>query len=67
MPRPPCPSPRERTNSEYIDENFKPYCDQWAFLSTIQKISVNRIDYLISELCNGYELGLLKIDEEEEK
>jgi superfamily II DNA or RNA helicase len=58
---------RENTNSEFIDENFKSYCDQWAFLSTIQKISLSRLEDLISELCPGHELGLLKIDEEEEK
>jgi len=58
---------REKTNSEFIDENFQSYCDQWAFLSTIQKISANHLDYLISELCSGHELGILKIDEEEEK
>ncbi len=58
---------RETTDSEFIDENFKSYGDQWAFLSTIQKISADRIDHLISELCFGDELGVLKIDEEEEK
>ncbi|MGA9176297.1 MAG: DEAD/DEAH box helicase family protein [Desulfobacterales bacterium] len=58
---------RENTNSEFIDENFKSYCDQWAFLSTIQKISLSRLEDLISELCPGHELGILKIDEEEEK
>ena len=58
---------RETTDSEFIDENFKSHSDQWAFLSTIQKISVDRIDHLISELCPGDELGVLKIDEEEEK
>jgi len=58
---------REKTNSEFIDKNFQSYGDQWAFLSTIQKIPVNRLDYLISELCYGHELGILKIDEEEEK
>jgi hypothetical protein len=58
---------RENENSEFIDENFQSYRDQWAFLSTIQKIPVDRLDDLISELCPGYELGTLKIDEEEER
>jgi hypothetical protein len=59
-------SARENGNSEFVDENFQPYDDQWAFLSTIQKISENRIDKLIPDLCPGHELGELKIDEEEE-
>ncbi len=57
---------RENTNSEFVDENFESYRDQWVFLSTIQKISKDRLDYLISKLCSGHELGALKIDEEVE-
>ncbi len=58
---------RENTNSEFVDENFASYSDQWAFLSTVEKISANRLEQLISELCQGHELGVLKIDEEEEE
>jgi len=57
---------RKNENSEFIDEHFKPYRDQWAFLSTIQKIPENRLEELISELCPGHELGTLKADTEEE-
>lgn len=57
---------RENKNSEFIDEYFQSYSDQWAFLSAIQKISEDRLDDLISELSPGHELGALKIDEEEE-
>ncbi|MFC1494568.1 DEAD/DEAH box helicase family protein [Thermodesulfobacteriota bacterium] len=57
---------RENKNSEFIDENFQSYSDQWAFLSTIQKITEDCIVDLISELSPGHELGLLKIDEEGE-
>ncbi|HPQ29988.1 MAG TPA: DEAD/DEAH box helicase family protein, partial [Desulfobacteraceae bacterium] len=57
---------REKGNSEFIDENFQSYCDQWAFLSTIKKISEDRLDDLISKLSPGHELGSLIIDEEEE-
>jgi len=58
---------RENKNSEFIDKNFQPYGDQWAFLSTIKRISATHLDHLISELCPGHELGTLKIDEEEER
>ncbi|MFZ2633947.1 MAG: hypothetical protein WA081_12760 [Desulfosalsimonadaceae bacterium] len=57
---------RETGNSEFVDENFNSYEDQWAFLSSIQKISENQVASLISELCPGHELGILKIDEETE-
>jgi len=33
---------RENKNSEFVDENFQSYGDQWAFLSTIQKITEGR-------------------------
>jgi hypothetical protein len=56
---------RKNMNSEFIDNNFHSFSDQWAFLSTIQKISENRIEDFISALCPGHELGVLKIDTEE--
>ena len=56
---------REKSNSEFIDENFRSYEDQWAFLSTIQRIPQNRLEEVISEIGNGHELGVLKQDEEE--
>jgi superfamily II DNA or RNA helicase len=58
-------SARDCNNSEFINDNFEAYRDQWAFLSSIQKISEDRIENLIQELCHGHELGVLKIDEEE--
>ena len=58
---------REKSNSEFIDDKFQSYSDQWEFLSSIQRISENRLEDLISVLSHGNELGNLKIDEEEEK
>ncbi len=57
---------RRNKNSEFIDENFEPYFDQWAFLFTLQKISEGHLTHLISKLSPGHELGSLKIDEEDE-
>ena len=57
---------RNNNNTEFVDDNFESYDDQWAFLSTIRKIPEDRLDDLISELCPGHELGTLKIDIEEE-
>jgi superfamily II DNA or RNA helicase len=58
-------SARKNNNSEFVNESFESYGDQWAFLSSVRKISKDRIETLISELCHGHELGVLKIDEEE--
>ncbi len=60
-------SVRSKHNSEFIDELFNPYSDQWAFLSTVKKISGEQIGHFTSGLCQGHELGRLKVDEEEEK
>ena len=58
-------SARKKNNSEFINERFESYDDQWAFLSSIQKISEDRMVNVIQELCHGHELGVLKIDEED--
>lgn len=58
---------REKSNSEFIDDNFRSYSDQWRFISSIQRISENRLEDLVSVLSQGNELGNLKTDEEEEK
>jgi superfamily II DNA or RNA helicase len=56
---------RENSNSVFIDNDFQPYRDQWAFMSSIQKLAENNIETLISKLCKGNELGILKEDAEE--
>lgn len=56
---------RKERNSEFVDENFQSYDDQWAFLSGIERLSQARVENLISKLCQGDELGVLKADEEE--
>ncbi len=56
---------RKAKNSEFIDWNFEPYPDQWAFLSTIRTLSEDDLIKLTLKLGQGNELGVLKIDEEE--
>jgi hypothetical protein len=58
-------SARKDNHSEFVSESFESYGDQWAFLSSIQRISQDRMKTLISKLCHGHELGILKIDEED--
>jgi len=57
---------RINNNSVFIDANFEPFKDQWGFMSTLQKLSEDDIIRLISKLCNGNELGILKTDDQEE-
>lgn len=56
---------RKDNNSEFIDEYFHSYHDQWEFLGTIDKLSEDDVEIITSKLCPGNELGVLKIDEEE--
>jgi hypothetical protein len=60
---------RKNGNSEFIDENFQSYSDQWAFLASIKKISSEEINEWFSELCtdgNGLgELGNTEIEDED--
>ncbi len=58
---------RQHANSEFIDDDFQSYQDQWTFLSGIRKISERQIEHLISTISPGNELGDLKADEEDEK
>lgn len=37
-------APREKGNSMFVDETLTPYLDQWAFLSSIQRLSRDRIE-----------------------
>jgi len=48
--------PRREGNSVFIDENLQPYNDQWAFLSSLRKISAEAIQTIIKELTKGTSL-----------
>jgi len=59
--------PREQGNSVFVDDNFVPYPDQWAYLSTIRRIAPTELNHLIekAEQQNRI-LGVkLPIDEED--
>jgi superfamily II DNA or RNA helicase len=50
---------RKNGNSEFVDENFQSYPDQWVYLSSICKMKSVEIDRLLGELCVGNGLGEL--------
>ncbi|NDV65297.1 TOTE conflict system archaeo-eukaryotic primase domain-containing protein [Bacteroides sp. 224] len=50
---------RENGNSEFIDENFKSYSDQWSYLASVKKMNLTEIEVLLPLLCEGSSLGEL--------
>ncbi len=53
-------------NTLFVDEEFVPYKDQWAFLSTLHRITQEELEGHLAQLCGGGELGTL-LEPEEQK
>ena len=58
---------RKTGNSVFVDENFCPFSDQWAFLSSVKKLEKEKAESLAAELSKSGELGILITDNEETK
>jgi len=56
---------RKSGNSEFIDENFLSYADQWQYLSQIQKLDEAIVDEIIFKWSFKGELGELFSENEE--
>lgn len=56
-----------RGNSVFVDESYKPYPDQWAYLSCVRKLSEEDVTCLINDLCKKSDLGELYSEEITEK
>ena len=41
--------PRARQNSVFLDECFQPHADQWAFLSSVQRIPKSQVEGIVRE------------------
>ncbi len=41
--------PRENGNSVFVDDKFRPYEDQWAYLSTIRRLSRGELMSIVAE------------------
>ena len=61
--------PRENGNSVFLNESFKPYPDQWQYLSKIIKIGRDQVETLFENACGkGRIIGLrMPITEEDDK
>lgn len=53
-------------NSLFVDEQFTPYQDQWAFLSSLPKITPEQLQGYLQKLCCNGELGELADTEEKQ-
>lgn len=52
-------------NTLFIDSQYSPYPDQWAFLSTLPKISPEQLAACLSGLCENSDVGqLIEVSEE---
>ena len=46
-------------NTLFVDGGFEPYPDQWAFLSSLPKLSAGELEQILSELKDGSDVGPL--------
>lgn len=59
---------RKEGNSEFVNEHFESYSDQWAYLSSVKRLTSSEVQNLLDILCVGNglgELGNAAVDEEE--
>lgn len=62
--------PRAQGNSQFLDDNYSPYTDQWAFLASVRRMSVAEIDDLAREADKHGELWGVRLpvtDEADDK
>nr|WP_325204237.1 DEAD/DEAH box helicase family protein [uncultured Oscillibacter sp.] len=46
-------------NTLFVDEQFVPYTDQWAFLSTLHKITPEELTKYLTQLCADGDMGVM--------
>ncbi len=51
-------------NSLFLDDSFEPYDDQWAYLSTVDRILPAQVEEIVARLGGGNELGVLASTED---
>ena len=61
--------PREDGNSVFLDDSFEPHADQWAFLSSMRRLSLAEATAIVDEAGRqGRVVGLrLPLDEEDDE
>ena len=57
--------PREKGFSVFVNSDFQPYEDQWAFLASIKPIAINELESIVSAtIGNNHPLDVTFIEEE---
>jgi len=61
--------PREKSNSLFLDERFEPYPDQWAYLSSVRRMSFEEVDAIATEAAmRGRVLGVrMPLEEDDDQ
>ena len=44
---------REQRGSVFVDENFQPYSDQWSYLASIHKMTLESVNKVVSRFAQG--------------
>lgn len=58
--------PREKGNSVFVDDDFHPYNDQWAYLSEISRLSRNELLSLVAEAATAGQILAVQLPSTEE-
>jgi hypothetical protein len=59
--------PREKGNSVFIDQNFNPFPDQWAFLSSVTRMGLREVESLVEQATfRGGVLGVRFVNTDED-
>ena len=53
-------------NSLFVDDRFEPYPDQWAFLSSLPKITPEQLEEALRKVCHHGDMGELADAEEKQ-
>jgi len=60
--------PREKGNTLFIDKNFNPYDDQWAFLAFIERMAFEKVKAIVdSAIYRGDIIGVRTVATEEDE
>ena len=60
--------PREKGNTLFIDKNFNPYDDQWAFLASIERMTFEKVKAIVdAAIYRGDIIGVRTVATEEDE
>ena len=60
--------PREQGNSVFLDESFRPYEDQWAYLASLERITPEKLNEIVDKaIMEGKLIGVTLLPEEDDQ